>query len=110
MLCETQCSIPGSARKEEERQRQRDRKWIFYSNPEIHLLRGKAFVSCKSKQDLAIAYLASFDLWLSGRILFCLGIRLLLGVRGWDARVSWRNEVQGCRNCGSPNGDQKVFL
>jgi hypothetical protein len=42
--------------------------------------------------------------------LFCLGIRLLLGGRGWDARVSWRNEVQGCRNCGSPNGDQKVFL
>jgi hypothetical protein len=22
--------------------------------------------------------------------------RLLLGVRDWDARVSWRNEVQGC--------------
>jgi len=83
MLYETQCNIPGSARKEEERQRQRDRKWVFCSNPGIHLLKGKAFVSCKQPRSCN-----------------CLSRLISLMVVKKDFVLSWDSVAAGCQRWG----------
>jgi hypothetical protein len=83
MLYETQCSIPGSARKEEERQRQRDRKWVFCSNPGIHLLKGKTFVSCKQARSCN-----------------CLSHLISLMVVKKDFVLSWDLVAAGCQRLG----------